>query len=435
MIVQKYLKSENAFEINPKIPARELFSILPILQNAVKSVSDSKDNTPKKFNRPNKLKSLVDWIESEYESKIYQIKKMTDNNIITFNNLFYLFPRGQHVRAVWHQRTVGAKVIQASYYSDFMGNHMSVKAEVIDSDGVTFYSGLKIFVIDDWEGACDIDELPVAPLFASKKWGQIYIDELSDITFDDDAFDQLVMDPIKKELISSLVKSDHKGLDIISGKGGGCIFLLHGPPGVGKTLTAEAISESLHRPLHSVSVGELGATATELEKKLNEILDVANIWNAVILIDEADIFLERRSDHDAKRNALVSIFLRLLEYHQGILFLTTNRVKCFDAAFQSRISIALKYDELDSDAREKIWRTFLDRVEGKGRSKVNIDNLKERPLNGREIKTAIRLAKALAMKNNPDAMITTEQLETILDISKSFKEEITGNIPEPEELD
>lgn len=55
------------------------------------------------------------------------------------------------------------------------------------------------------------------------------IPEILDITFDDDAFEQLVMDPIKKELISSLVKSDHKGLDIISGKGGGCIFLLHGP--------------------------------------------------------------------------------------------------------------------------------------------------------------------------------------------------------------
>lgn len=39
------------------------------------------------------------------------------------------------------------------------------------------------------------------------------------------------------------------------------------------------------------------------------------------------------------------------------------------------------------------------------------------------------------MKNNPDAMITTEQLETILEVSKSFKEEITGNIPEQEELD
>jgi hypothetical protein len=31
-------------------------------------------------------------------------------------------------------------------------------------DGVTFYRGLKTFIIDEWEGACDIDELPVAPL-------------------------------------------------------------------------------------------------------------------------------------------------------------------------------------------------------------------------------------------------------------------------------
>ena len=101
-------------------------------------------------------------------------------------------------------------------------------------------------------------------------------------------------------------------------------------------------------------------------------------------------------------------------------------------------------------AREQVWRTFLNRVEGKGRSQVNIENLKQRPLNGREIKTAIRLAKvkisnmrmhdvelriinklsfnqALATKNDPDALITTEQLETILEISKSFSEEILGD--------
>ncbi|RGB42226.1 P-loop containing nucleoside triphosphate hydrolase protein [Rhizophagus diaphanus] len=231
--------------------------------------------------------------------------------------------------------------------------------------------------------------------YTTKKWGQLYIDNLNEISFHDDAFEQLVMDPIKKELISSLVTSKHEGVDLISGKGGGCIFLLHGPPGVGKTLTAEAISEYLHRPLYAVSVGELGTSVIELEEKLSEILEVANIWNAVILIDEADIFLERRSELDIKRNALVSVFLRLLEYHQGILFLTTNRVKCFDEAFQSRISVALKYNELDINAREQVWLTFLDRIEGKNKSQVNIENLKKRPLNGREIKTAVRLAKVL----------------------------------------
>ncbi|RIB27063.1 P-loop containing nucleoside triphosphate hydrolase protein [Gigaspora rosea] len=167
--------------------------------------------------------------------------------------------------------------------------------------------------------------------FMAKKWGQFYVDQVDEIKFDDDAFDNLIMDTNKKEIIISLVKSELSGgLDLISGKGGGCIFLLHGPPGVGKTLTAEAISEYLHRPLYAVSVGELGVTPKELEDKLSEILEVSSIWNAVILIDEVDIFLEQRSKNDVNRNALVGIFLRLLEYHQGILFLTTNRVESFD---------------------------------------------------------------------------------------------------------
>ncbi|CAG8525012.1 5706_t:CDS:2 [Funneliformis caledonium] len=212
---------------------------------------------------------------------------------------------------------------------------------------------------------------------------------------DDDVFNQLVMDPIKKELIVSLVTSKYKGVDLISGK-------------VGKTLTAEAISEFLQRPLYAVSVGELGTNIVYLEAKLSEILEMASVWNAVILIDEADIFLERRSEDDIKRNALVRIFLRLLEYHQGILYLTTSRVNCFDTAFISRISVALKYNELDADAREQLCSTFWDRIEGKGKTQVNIDYLKGRPLNGREIKTAVRLAKALSTKDNPDALITTQ---------------------------
>ncbi|RIB11576.1 hypothetical protein C2G38_2203060 [Gigaspora rosea] len=245
--------------------------------------------------------------------------------------------------------------------------------------------------------------------FMAKKWGQFYVDQVDEIKFDDDAFDNLIMDIDRKDIITSLVKSEHSGgLDLISGKGGGCIFLLHGPPG--------AISEYLHRPLYAVSVGELGVTPKELEDKLSEILEVASIWNAVILIDEGlyDVILlsvPKISKNDINRNALVGIFLRLLEYHQGILFLTTNR------GMYDYYSVILKYDELDELARSQVWRTFLDRADGKNESQVDIDKLKQRKLNGREIKTAVRMAKALATKSDSNAIITTPHLEKILDIS------------------
>lgn len=114
---------------------------------------------------------------------------------------------------------------------------------------------------------------------------------------------------------------------MIQGKGKGLVAVLHGPPGTGKTLTAEGISELLKCPLYMVSAGELGTDSRYLESELQKILDICHAWGAILLLDEADVFLEKRNMHDIHRNALVSIFLRQLEYFQGILFLTTNRVE------------------------------------------------------------------------------------------------------------
>lgn len=115
--------------------------------------------------------------------------------------------------------------------------------------------------------------------------------------------------------------------DVIQGKGKGLVAVLHGPPGTGKTLTAEGISELLKCPLYMVSAGELGTDSRYLEAELQKILDICHAWGAILLLDEADVFLEKRNIADIHRNALVSIFLRQLEYFQGILFLTTNRVE------------------------------------------------------------------------------------------------------------
>lgn len=266
--------------------------------------------------------------------------------------------------------------------------------------------------------------------FAAKKWGELVVEELAAIQFDDAAFRQLVAPPENKALIKALVENNRDSFrDIISGKGGGCIFLLHGPPGVGKTLTAEAIAELLHRPLYSVSVGELGTNTKELEECLQRVLELSEVWNAVLLIDEADIFLERRTESDIQRNAMVGIFLRLLEYHGGVLFLTTNRIRCFDSAFHSRISVALKYNALGADGRTRVWEQLLQSAglpiaSGADAKGLRCDELAHYELNGRQIKNTIRLAQSLAASEG--VPLDAGHIERTVEVAKQFQRDIKG---------
>lgn len=118
-----------------------------------------------------------------------------------------------------------------------------------------------------------------------------------------------------------------------------------------------------------------------LEKGLSRILDLAQHWGAILLLDEADVFLEKRSLHDYGRNSLVSIFLRKLEYFEGVMFLTTNRVQIFDEAFQSRIHLPLQYQALDLKARKVIWKTHLTR-RSCALKDVQLGELAKKELNG-----------------------------------------------------
>lgn len=234
--------------------------------------------------------------------------------------------------------------------------------------------------------------------FAEKLWLEFTVSGIKDITWNEGAYDSLVLEDNTKEIVKALVES-HKYHpaesidDVIQGKGKGLVAVLHGPPGTGKTLTAEGISELLKCPLYMVSAGELGTDPRTLEAELQKILDIAHAWGAVLLLDEADVFLEKRTIQDIHRNALVSIFLRLLEYFQGILFLTTNRVETFDDAFQSRIHIALRYGELSPKAKKSVFKMFIERVrvlEGVDTmpfTDEDLNSLARNNLNGRQVRS------------------------------------------------
>jgi hypothetical protein len=229
--------------------------------------------------------------------------------------------------------------------------------------------------------------------FNEKGWLEFSLNGITDIEWNDKAFASLVIPKNQKHVVKALVSS-HKFHsretidDVVQGKGRGKVFVLHGPPGVGKTLTAEGIAEDLRVPLYAVSMGELGTETNRLEAMLQQVMDIAHSWGAVLLLDEADVFLERRQHQDVHRNALVSIFLRQLEYFQGVLFLTTNRVETFDEAFQSRIHAALKYEELTPAARRAVWRQYIEKVRVKEGIEVmpftdrDYDDLSRKSLNG-----------------------------------------------------
>lgn len=138
-----------------------------------------------------------------------------------------------------------------------------------------------------------------------------------------------------------------------------------------------------------ISAGELGHDPKTLEDELNRISQRAHHWRALVLLDEADVFVQTRS-LDSHHNARVSVFLRKLEYHRGIMFLTTNRVRDFDDAIQSRITLALKYGSLNLTTRRQLWISFLAKARtANGAAKYgskDLERLAERDLNGRQVR-------------------------------------------------
>ncbi|KAM0543609.1 hypothetical protein ACHAPJ_012196 [Fusarium lateritium] len=263
-----------------------------------------------------------------------------------------------------------------------------------------------------------------------KEWVNLDVHYFQDVVWNTEAFELLVIEQKTKELIQAVVSNQLRATenaDLIRGKGNGLFILLHGGPGTGKTLTAER-----------VTCGDIGTKAEEVEEYLHVVLHLGKTWGCVVLLDEADVFLEQRSLVNLERNALVSVFLRVLEYYDGILILTSNRVGIFDEAFKSRIQLNLRYKNLDRHQRWNIWNNFIIRLkrvddEAKANSKeelsygirvdditAKLDKLADANLNGRQIRNAISTARQLARYRQ--VVMGYEHLEAVIQEAEEFDE-------------
>lgn len=290
-----------------------------------------------------------------------------------------------------------------------------------------FWHNFKAGLVDDEDNQLDESteetrptiEIPIHPMAAVFDLNKhlrlrVHVNYLTPYVYDDKLADKLVLAPELKSLVHMLIEHKTAGFrDIIKGKAGGAVVLLAGEPGTGKTLTAEVYAEAEARALYSIQCSQLGTNPSELEDELLKAFARARRWNAVMLLDEADVYVHERGD-DLQQNAIVGVFLRVLEYQNSVLFLTTNRPDDVDDAIASRCVAKLKFSTPTAEEQWKIWRILADNTGAEiSNDSITAIVFTNPQLTGRDVKNLLKLA----MLVRPNQPITPEAIEFV----KQFK--------------
>lgn len=261
-------------------------------------------------------------------------------------------------------------------------------------------------------------ELPIHPnlvIFTLRKQTRlrVHIDQLTEYIYNPALGQDLILPNDAQKLVETLANYKGGSKDIIGNKGGGAIVMCSGIPGTGKTLTSEVYAEVMERPLYSVQCSQLGTNPDELEEALLKIFARAQRWQAILLLDEADVYVHERGD-DLHQNAIVGVFLRVLEYYNGVMFMTTNRSDSIDDAVLSRCIAKIEYKAPTPNDLKQIWQVLSD-VQGLGLSNEFINKLVDKypGITGRDVKNILKLA---AMISNGKVITMKE-----IDFAKQFK--------------
>ncbi|PYH72792.1 ATP-binding protein [Aspergillus vadensis CBS 113365] len=297
-----------------------------------------------------------------------------------------------------------------TYMGREIGHNISSRVMVDTETYLAFHSDKFSMELEDIsEPLADEQFLIATPILRGyslddRKWMEFFVMGVSDIIWNPRPFTSLVLpdgiDEDLKDLVLAFTSSQSANSEFFDnvpqGKGRSVTMLLHGPPGVGKTLTAECVAEVMKVPLYALSARALGTTAVQAEESLQFALRMVDKWGAVLLIDNADIFIQERNPSYLQNNELSYVLLTLLENYEGVLILASNGVETIDPAFESRIDVHIHYSELDDESRRHIWKCLLGETETELFSKYELRNLAGRELNGRQIKKLVKSARTLA---------------------------------------
>jgi ATP-dependent 26S proteasome regulatory subunit len=184
----------------------------------------------------------------------------------------------------------------------------------------------------------------------------------SDITLPDDQLAQLreIVDTVRGR--SLVLEAWGVGRKLASSAGVTVLFA--GPPGTGKTMSAEIIASELGLDLYKIDLSTIVSKYIgETEKNLERIFSEAQSSNAILFFDEADAIFGKRSEvkdaHDRYANIEVSYLLQRMEAYDGVTVLATNLRANLDEAFTRRLQFAVDFPFPEEDDRLHIWQTLF----------------------------------------------------------------------------
>lgn len=259
----------------------------------------------------------------------------------------------------------------------------------------------------------------------------IHVSNLTEYKYDRTLINKLILPSKKKNLIEILVEGSTDSMDdIVKGKMRGVIVIATGAPGTGKTLTAEVFSEQIERPLYVVQCSQLGTNEDVLEKELTKVLARATRWKAILLIDEADVYVHERGS-DIHQNAIVGVFLRVLEYYRGVLFMTSNKSTIIDDAVMSRATAWIQYQKPSADELKQIWKVLATNYKIE-LSTDDIDALAAdkdlQHISGRNVRNLLKLARLLSTRRKEKVNVALiKYVAQFQDLEQTKEQNNAGN--------
>jgi hypothetical protein len=179
--------------------------------------------------------------------------------------------------------------------------------------------------------------------------------------------------------------------------------LLTGPTGTGKTLAARLLAGSLQKDLYRLDLSSVvNKYIGETEKNLHRLFESAEELDVILLLDEGDALLTRRTDvhtaNDRYANLETNFLLQRMETFQGILLITTNARDRIDTAFERRMDVVVEFSPPTPEERWELWRRHLPATAAVDHPRL-AEIAAECELTGGQIHNAVMYATLLALDN------------------------------------